>query len=76
MYCKARKYKLGYSEINSVAGSINWDIPDLDVLPHRNESTSFFWFFYFVVLVYLFLFSYLRSADNKTKQNKKKAVWK
>lgn len=44
MCCKAWKYKLGYSEINSLADGVSWDISDLDVLPHRNGSTRFFGF--------------------------------
>lgn len=52
MFYKACKYKLRYSEINSLAGSVNWGISDLGVLPHRNESAKFF---DFVVLVLISL---------------------
>lgn len=51
MFCKACKYKLGKSDMSSLAGNVNWDISDCGVLPHRNESTRFFGF---VVLICCF----------------------
>lgn len=44
MFCKACKYKLGKSDISSLAGIVNWGISDLGVVPHRNESTRCFGF--------------------------------
>lgn len=44
MFCKAWKYKLGKSDMNSLAGTVSWDISDLGVVPHGNESTRLFGF--------------------------------
>lgn len=55
--------------MNSLAGYVNWDISDLGVLPHRNESTRIFCFdVLFCCLVYFFFFSCLHSTDKKTKK--------
>lgn len=41
--------------MNSLAGCVNWDISDLGVLTHRNESTRFFCVdVLFCCLVYFF----------------------
>lgn len=68
---KACKYKLGYSEINSLAGNVNWDMSDLDVLPHRNENTRFFWWCRSILLFQFTYFSSLGCVAQITRQNKK-----